>query len=154
MNTPLSLNQYFFPFVEVAADPEWNDKEGAPHHHFTIGTSVVDDDGKGVYQVVVNITSRPESEEARQPYSIHLLTVGFFQVSQGWPEPLKLLEINGASILYASAREFLITITARGPWPAVTLPTVSFLDLYNQKHGGKEEQAGNSIDDEKNGKNK
>jgi len=44
----------------------------------------------------------------------------------------KLLRINGSSILYSSAREFLITVTSRMPYGALILPTVSF-NSYKKK---------------------
>jgi len=64
---------------------------------------------------------------------VELIAIGFFSVNAEWKDPLKLLEVTGASILYAAAREFLITITSRGPWGAIMLPTTSFLVMYNKK---------------------
>ena len=40
--------------------------------------------------------------------------------------------MNGSSILYSSAREYLLLITSRAPWGQLKLPTMSFADLTVQ----------------------
>lgn len=80
---------------------------------------------------------------------IELVAVGFFEVNSDWPDPLKLLKINGATILYSAAREFLITITSRGPWGAIPLPATSFLALYNHKISARQQKEGDSAKGEK-----
>lgn len=63
---------------------------------------------------------------------MQVVAVGIFEVIE-WPDPDKLLIINGSSILYSAAREFLINISNRGPWGGITLPVYSFLDHYNKE---------------------
>ena len=133
MDTPLQLDEYFFPHVKVSADPEALGTEVSAKCDF--GVKV---DGEGSYQVSLVISSSSESEKKRTPYSIELVAIGFFSVSPEWDNPVKLLKINGASILYAAAREFIITITSRGPWGAIMLPTTSFLAMYNQNESVEE----------------
>ena len=48
-------------------------------------------------------------------------------------EMMLLPEATGTSILYSAAREYLITVTSRGPWPALVLPTVSFMPPKEKK---------------------
>jgi preprotein translocase subunit SecB len=70
------------------------------------------------------------------PYGRYVLNVIFQDLvlkAQNWPDPEKLLRVNGASILYSSAREFLITVTSRGPWAPMILPTISFLPVEENK---------------------
>jgi len=44
--------------------------------------------------------------------------------------PVKLeSDVNGTSIFYSGLRDFVATITGRGPWGSPLLPTVSFVDL-------------------------
>lgn len=139
MDTPLQLEEYFFPHVKVSADPEAVGPDGTAKCDFGINVnSIKTADETGSFQVSLVIASSPEFEKQRIPYSIELAVIGFFKVSPEWPDPHKLLEINGASILYAAAREFIITITSRGPWGAFMLPTASFLKMYNQKQAVKE----------------
>jgi preprotein translocase subunit SecB len=144
MDTPLQLEEYFFPHVKVSADPEAVGPDGTAKCDFGINVnSIKTADETGSFQVSLVISSSPESEKQRIPYSIELAVIGFFRVSPDWPDPHKLLEINGASILYAAAREFIITITSRGPWGAFMLPTASFLKIYTQKYAVKTEELNN-----------
>lgn len=128
MKPPLTINKYFFPYVEVAADPEFNPHE-QEKQRASIETKVSLETikEKDLYQVMLEITLFPEDEKRKVPYSIRLVAVGLFNVDPNVKDPEKLLEINGASILYSSAREFLITITSRGPWSPIFLPTISFI---------------------------
>jgi preprotein translocase subunit SecB len=95
------------------------------------------------------VKSLPAPEPKKNPYLIELIAVGFFEVNSDWPDPIKLLEINGATILYSAAREFLITITSRGPWGAIPLPATSFLALYNHKISARQQKEGDSAKGEK-----
>jgi preprotein translocase subunit SecB len=130
MNTPLRLDSYFFPVVQVVANPKYRNAEEQQEQPFRISPSVAKNGENGLYQVSVEISLLQEEKKSPVPYSIQLVAFGFFAVQPDWPEPEKLLFINGSTILYAAAREFLITISSRGPWGAVTLPMVSFLKMY------------------------
>jgi len=58
--------------------------------------------------------------------------IGFFRWStEGQPEDqvAQIVAVNGASILYSSAREYLLMITSRAPWGQLSLPTMSFADV-------------------------
>jgi len=128
MNPPLIVREYFFPFIQVAADAEFDPSKGIPKINFEKKVSVEKKPQNGIYQVALEIIIMPDNEKEKIPYSIDLVTVGLFSVSKAIKDPEKLLRITGASILYSAAREFLITLTARGPWqPPVFLPTVSFI---------------------------
>ena len=124
---PLELKKYFFPFVQVSADAEYESTGQEISPHFEVRTTVEHNEENNIYQVVLEITAEPEDENSKIPYSIHLITVGLFAVDENFPDREKLLKVTGASILYSAAREFIITITSRGPWPQVIIPTISFL---------------------------
>lgn len=132
---PLELKKYFFPYVQVAADAEYESSEKEIKPNFEVRTSVEQDPTSHIYQVVLEIMAEPKDEKSKIPYSIHLIAVGLFAVNEKFSDTEKLLKINGASMLYSAAREFIITVTSRGPWPHVVIPTVSFLP-------GKEQGAG------------
>ena len=128
MNSPLALDTYFFPVVSVHADPQYQQETDLGRPEYSTKVVVEHDPDNSRYQVVLEILSEAENEEKRQAYRIHLVAIGFFRVDPSWPnDPIKLLHINGASILYSAAREFLITITARGPWGQIILPSISFI---------------------------
>ena len=131
-NTPLRLKNYFFPVVQVVANPKYSETDECGELEFMIHPSVKKNEENGLYQVSVDITLLPEDDEIQIPYSIHLVAFGFFEVHPEWPEPKKLLFINGSTILYASAREYLITVSSRGPWGCVTLPMISFNEMYKE----------------------
>lgn len=133
MNPPLIVKEYFFPFVQVSADPDITGEESAVMD-FETKVAVDKDPDNDTYQVTLEITAMPEDETKRIPYAIHLIVVGMFSVDEKWPDPEKLLKVNGASILYSAAREFIITVTSRGPWPPTTLPTISFLPISDPKN--------------------
>ncbi|MBX3277616.1 MAG: protein-export chaperone SecB [Acidobacteria bacterium] len=73
-----------------------------------------------------------ESKEAagrRLPYGFRIKYVGFFEVVPQYPSDKVELMVrtNAPALLYSAARETLLTLTARGPVPALILPTVTFL---------------------------
>ncbi len=132
---PLELKKYFFPFVQVAADAEYEPSAQKISPHFEVRTTVEHDEENGIYQVALEIIAEPEDENSKIPYSIHLITVGLFTVDENFPEREELLKVTGASLLYSAAREFIITVTSRGPWSQVIIPTISFLQQATKKYG-------------------
>jgi preprotein translocase subunit SecB len=79
------------------------------------------------------LTLQLGSEEATKPfaYEAELKLQGLVQVNDGFLEERKelLALVNGFSILYSAAREMLLNITARSGKGALTLPTISFVNL-------------------------
>lgn len=133
MNTALELVSYFFPHISVSADPQFQGKGPLALPACEVKTTVERDDGRNLYQVAVEILS--DAEPDKQPYSFHLVGIGIFRVDPSWPDPGKLLKVNGSSIIYSAAREFLITVTSRGPWGKIILPTISFLPAKEEAKG-------------------
>ena len=129
MNTPIKIDEYFFPVVQVVADPSAEDKE--QELDYKIEVSLSHDKEKKFYQVAIEITSI--QDDKAQQYAINVVVIGIFRVDKRFKDIKKMLYINGASMLYSAAREFLITITSRGPWGAVTLPTHSFLEQFKKE---------------------
>ncbi len=134
MDTPLRLEDYFFPHVSTTADPNFSlsDNEEIPFPEIVV--NVNETDAKNVFQLAVNISLEPKDDEHIIPYITNLVVIGIFSVAENWEDKIKLLKITGASMLYGAAREFLITITSRGPWDAYKLPTFSFLQAYSKSN--------------------
>jgi len=130
-DTPLLLEEYFFPVVQVVANSSTPEEEIELNFDINVTLRENESEGKKLYQVAVDIHSTEEIEESKQPYTIHLVAIGIFSVVPEFPDIPKLLHITGSSMLYSAAREFLITITSRGPWDAISLPTFSFFNQYN-----------------------
>jgi len=119
--------------------------------HFDSKTEGVTDE----FANVRGVTLSPEIVDARAEVAIHkddktkfqckltvepkqaihcgfkVVMLGLFTVDETWMQKPgnvaeKLVLITGASILYSSAREHLLTLTSRGVYPALMLPTVQF----------------------------
>jgi preprotein translocase subunit SecB len=66
--------------------------------------------------------------EKNTPYAFSLVLVGILEVSPNCPEDKRkqLAEVNGASMLFGAAREIIRSVTSRGPYLQILLPSVSF----------------------------
>jgi preprotein translocase subunit SecB len=131
---PLQLEESYIDLVSVEAVPAYvPDPEARPHRHgvqMQFGLATVDD-SPGVWRVSLDITHK-DIDAAPLRYRFRLRIVGFFRWSaeqRPEPEVAKLVAVNGASILYSAAREYLLIVTSRAPWGQLTLPTVSFADV-------------------------
>src|SRR4051812_5334889 len=60
-------------------------------------------------------------DEPDFPYKFDISFVGYFRVSDSYPEDKRglLVAVNGPSILFAAAREFLAIVTARSPYAPI-----------------------------------
>lgn len=69
-----------------------------------------------------------DDKNGKFPYVFSIQLAGFFEISDDCPEDMiePLALINAPSILYAAAREILVTTTARSRYLSVFLPTVRF----------------------------
>lgn len=147
MRPPLQLKQYFFTKIEVAANPSFRPDDFGDVVDFSVKTDVavsVDTNDATSYQVAVGLEVEPKDERPL-PYTGSLSVVGFFKISDNVTPDQRgnLVTINGVSILYSAAREFLLMITGRGPWQPLMLPTDSFLGLKEaaQERAGQKKAA-------------
>ena len=64
------------------------------------------------------------------PYNFSVGLVGTFEVHPKFPaDKIKeMVSVNGSSILYSAARQILREVMNNGPFPALDLPTVRFLE--------------------------
>lgn len=122
----LQLERYFFSRIELNAHTDADPRmEPTLQCHVEVGVAV---DNPRRFQVTLQLKLlTPEKQAAG--YTGEFQVVGFFQVLDGWPpeQILPLVETNGPAMLYGALREMIYTLTARGPWPAVTLKSVTFL---------------------------
>lgn len=129
-NPPLRLDRHFFPKVIIEADPGFGAVRGKPSEISVDSRVELKRHNKDIrkWQVVLSIKVGSEKEHP-VPYRIELEAVGFFEVAEDVPNEAAgtIIHNNGASILYSSAREFLLTMTGRGPWGPFCLPTVTFM---------------------------
>jgi hypothetical protein len=73
------------------------------------------------------VTVESKNDKGALPCSFKVVMLGQFQVDPSFKgDHNKLVMITGASILYSAIRDYLLTISLRGPWPGVLLPAVAF----------------------------
>lgn len=130
MNPPLRLERYFYTKIVCLANPEFKPAEEGQTAKIELQSHSqlmrhAEDEMR--WQVVLDLKT-PSMEESGSPYELDFQIVGFFQVSDDYPADKmeKLVGINGTSMLYSSARDFIMTISSRGPWPPIFLPTVTY----------------------------
>ena len=128
--TPLRLETYFFPKVQIEANPEYSPKDAQEHGDVQVKMNVgllASDQDKTRFQLVLDIESIG-TETGILPYRVSLGAVAFIAVDGDLKHPdiERLVQINGASMLYSAIREMVLMVTGRGPWGAFPLPTVNF----------------------------
>lgn len=71
---------------------------------------------------------KSDDEEDENPYVFSIKLAGFFSVVNGDFSKAKrvLYYRNAVMLLYSAAREIIASTTARGPFPAFILPTLTF----------------------------
>lgn len=71
-----------------------------------------------------------DNKERNTPYFFSIEIAGFFSVVDSVPEDrvADFVKINGASILFGTAREVLRNAMSLGPYAPILLPAVCFLD--------------------------
>jgi len=131
---PLEVEVLFFPNVSFQTQPH-DDPESLPvPERVSVSplASCLSEDGMR-WNVVLHVKSERtgEGEEIRENrFDFDLVAFGRF-AWKGNPEEerdkiAKVVSISGASILYSSLRDMLLTLTARGPWGPYLLPAVRF----------------------------
>lgn len=134
----LSLDNYFFPSINVQANPHYNpqDKEAGSKSAVDItGAFNVGEDGRSC-SAVLDINVRSPDDETQVPYEIDITAVGSFAIPEGMDDKnlVQTAPLFAFSILYTSSREMILTLTGRGPWNRLMLPVHHFhaRDLRNE----------------------
>ncbi len=127
----LQLERYFFAKIELHAHASADPKvEPMVQCRVEVGMAV---DNPRRFQVTLHLKLQSAPQQSAG-YTGEFQVVGFFHVQEAWPEEqtLQLVETNGPAMLYGALREMVYTLTARGPWPAVTLQSVTFLQAPDE----------------------
>ena len=130
--TPLRLEHYFFSRIQSEANPEFVKGEGdAPEQEdVEVGVRIVvlqHESDLNRYQLTLTV-DKVTAKEGVLPYQLDFQVVGLFSVDPDFKHDNidKLVQVNGASMLYTAAREHVLMVTGRGPWGPFQLPTVNF----------------------------
>src|SRR5690349_14978322 len=88
-----------------------------------------DPNNKRLWQIIVRVHMRGAGN-IKAPCVGTVECVGAFEVLPDWPEEKieQLVTVNGTSLLYSSIRDMVCSITARGPWGPIMLPTQTFIE--------------------------
>lgn len=131
---PLQLEESYFDTVHLDVVPEYSpDAEGRPRQHgvqIHLNLATLDDN-PGMWRVALDLTDKDVDGETPR-YHFRLRMIGFFRWTGGEQteqDVAQIVAVNGASILYSSAREYLLMLTSRTPWGQITLPTMSFAGI-------------------------
>jgi len=127
--SPLRLENYFFTKIHVDACP--NSCEKAGKGLFTVkSTCMKHKDAERKWMVQLELQQVKDKEDGCPEYSFHVEMIGFYEVSKNCPDgnAEALVRANGPALLYSAARELIATLTGRGPFAPVNLPTVTFID--------------------------
>jgi preprotein translocase subunit SecB len=144
-NSPLQLEGYYIEDIAVSVLPAFQENVKLELHG-GFHPSAIDVDASIPYTVSVKVDyARNDEEPLRYKlkvtiesdndasphlrYSFRLVMVGFMHVLETYPSDKidLLVAVNGPALLYSSAREIIASITGRGPFPAIVLPSVNFL---------------------------
>jgi len=123
----LQLEKYFFIKVFFEANPKFKSSAKGSRADLNVTNSVsLISKEERIWRVTLVLKAL--SDEEFVPYKIDIGIVGFFRIDKKIPENEmeELVAVGGSSILYSATRDFVLTLTSRGPWPAVFLPTTSF----------------------------
>ena len=159
LDSPLQLEGYYIEVISVSLSPQMQEVSGielsgvfhpqVPGADRNVSLAIdtkVEFGRKEDEPLRFKVRLSIESDDERSPgfpYTFSIVLVGYFNVVASYPaEQVDLLiSINSPSVLYSAAREALATVTGRGLFPAVILPTVSFqpakLQLPAQKKPSK-----------------
>lgn len=77
----------------------------------------------------VTVRSKDE-KEGTYPYSFQLTFIGFFRVAKEYPSDRieQMVKANAPALLYSASRELLLSVSGRGRFPAILLPSVTFIE--------------------------
>ncbi len=131
--SPLQLEHYFFAESHCKALHHSGSPDDLPFgavdpDHFSTDVKMFkgESDPKE-YQIHLEIRTNNEAEPDL-PYRLLIHAIGYFKVDPEYDHDRidHLVQINGASVLYSACRDFALTLTSRGPWGPLMLPTVNF----------------------------
>jgi preprotein translocase subunit SecB len=134
--SPLQLERYFFSKIQLDAHA---DAGAQPGYDLECSVEVGRaNDNPRRFQVKLKISLHPPGKTAAQ-YTGEFEIVGFFQVAKTWPDDQvsRLVEANGPAVLFGALREMIANLTARGPWPQITLHSVTFVSAPSSQPTGK-----------------
>lgn len=129
--SPLELESYMFTRIHMDAcdDQECLENEGAGQFQVNTHCQQHNED-LSRWMVTIRVSVSQKDGEQCPPYALDIEVVGFFQVAEEYPAEKKapMVKANAPAVLFGAVREMIANITARGPYPKLDLPAVTFVD--------------------------
>jgi len=128
----LKVREYFVTDVDIKANPVGDAATLPPEGNSNVSTKVEtaqNRENKRDWKVALQITCEPTQRNIGG-YSVTMELIGFFDVDASLPEDRveDVVAANGPAVLYGAARELVLLITGRGPFPPFSLPCATFID--------------------------
>jgi preprotein translocase subunit SecB len=144
-NSPLQLEVYFLKEFLFALTDGLEEIPGKAVQHDNLSidvTSEVETRNNEPRSFRCELTVESKNQEGHNyPYRFRVTYVGFFRMIEEIPaDRVDLIaRTNAPAILYSAAREALLPITSRGPYPGMMLPSITFLPPPSAEESPKEE---------------
>jgi len=137
-HSPLQLLRYVVADLSCTATPNFDPQkpfESIIAEQLSVNVTVTQqkspDNFPGHSWSVEMSISQTLKEGQNFPYTFKVSFVGFFACRDGFPSPTdeeQFVRVNGSSMLYGAARELVRSLTSRGPWGELFIPSISFYD--------------------------
>lgn len=130
LTSPLQLEGYFFERLVVEAAESQSAPEAEHEVRVDVGVQASSEDTHR-WRITLDIRVVPKPGEPAPNYVVEARVVGFLEdlFDDATPDRNDVVAVNGASLLFSAAREMILLVTSRGPWPGYKLPTVRFQRL-------------------------
>jgi preprotein translocase subunit SecB len=131
-NSPLKVKNYFVTGLSVKANPIVEGTQVPLSGAANVITKVEAAqraDNKRDWKVALQLNCEP-AEKNVGSYVVSMELIGFFEVDNDFAEDRigDVVAANAPAILYSAARELILLITGRGPFPPLSLPSATFID--------------------------
>jgi preprotein translocase subunit SecB len=122
----LKVIDYVVPEVECRANPVCpaNPQDIAPPSIRVSNRLAAKEGEENVYRLLLHVEFGGPEEKCS--YIGQIKIMGLFSIQQGVANKEVVLLVGGLGVLYGAAREFILSITSRGPNAPLMLPVVQF----------------------------
>ena len=143
-HSPLQLLRYLAPEISCSANLAFDPSKECDNAleqlsvNAIVGQQQAPENAPGHSWSVEMKVSQKLKDGQNFPYKFDLSLIGLFLCKDGFPAPAdeeQFVRVNGSSMLYGAARELVRSLTSRGPWGELFLPTLSFYDKAAKPQG-------------------
>jgi preprotein translocase subunit SecB len=131
--SPLHLKNYFVSKLsiranEIAEGAQYQ-LDGGLESNTTVQPARRSESSRD-WRIVLQISCTPKQKNLCT-YFVDMELVGFFEADKSIEEDRvqDIVLANGPALLYSAARELVLIVTGRGPFPPLMLPSTTFIDL-------------------------